>query len=123
MLCPIFSRPLQAMLAGHELGRLRDPRFVFPALREKNFEIRLAAVACLAFLWSDEGNKRLRRVAVNDEDAGVRQSALWAYCFAGGKSAREMLSERAKNDRDAIVRAFARGLLETELGSYSYWAV
>ncbi|MBD0328235.1 MAG: hypothetical protein ICV68_17580, partial [Pyrinomonadaceae bacterium] len=52
---------LQAMLAGSQLGWLRDERFVFPALEQTNYEARLTAVACLAFLQTEEGNKRLRQ--------------------------------------------------------------
>jgi hypothetical protein len=63
---------LQAALASRELGRLRDPRFVFPALTAKSFETRLAGVACLAFVWSDEGTARLKRMAEEDPDPGVR---------------------------------------------------
>jgi hypothetical protein len=84
----------QARLASSELGWLRDVRFVFPALCAKEVETRLAAVACLAFLWSEEGNKYLRRMAVEDVEPGVRQSALWAYGFANGIDAAELVSWR-----------------------------
>jgi hypothetical protein len=47
---------LQARLARHELGLLRDPRFIFPALHSDDFHKRLIGVSCLAFLWSEEGN-------------------------------------------------------------------
>jgi hypothetical protein len=110
---------LQAMLASHELGRLRDPRFVFPALNAKSFETRLAAVACLAFLWSDEGNNRLKSLAEGDPDPGVRQSALWAYGFAGGEGAREMLNDKARNDANNRVREFASQALGA--GDGSWW--
>lgn len=62
----------QAMLASNELGWLRDPRFVFPALASKSFEIRLAGISCLAFLYSNAGNTQLRHLATNDPDAGAR---------------------------------------------------
>jgi len=110
---------LQAMLASHELGRLRDPRFIFPALDAKSFETRLAAVACLAFLWSDEGSDRLKRMVDNDPDPGVRQSALWAYGFAGGEGAREMLVDKSRNDPNNRVREFASQALEAD--DESWW--
>ncbi len=112
---------LQATFADRELGRLRDPRFVFPALEAASFEARLAAVACLAFLWSGEGNARLRRMAEADSDAGVRQSALWAYGFAGGEGARELLIDRSRNDPNERVRAFTREILEAQ--DMSWWRV
>jgi len=108
----------QAMLACNELGRLRDPRFVIADLESKSFEARLACVACLAFLWSDEGNKRLRDIAVKDPDPGVRQSALWAYGFAGGKESFELLSNQERNDPHAQVRVFAK---ETLMASQDNW--
>jgi HEAT repeats len=108
---------LQAMLASHELGCLRDPRFVFPALDAESFETRIAAVACLAFLWSAEGNDRLKRM-VNDPDPGVRQSALWAYGFAGGEGAREMLIDKSRNDPNNRVQEFASQALEADDGSW-----
>lgn len=110
---------LQAMLADSELGLLRDPHFIFPALESKVFEIRLAGVACLAFLWSDEGNERLRGIALNDSDPGVRQSALWAYGFACGEGAREMLVDKAQNDPNNRVREFASQALEAD--GESWW--
>ena len=103
---------LQAMLASNELGFLRDPRFVFPALESTNFEMRLAGVACLAFLWSDEGNRWLRHIAVADPDPGVRQSALWAFGFASYQEALKLASHVAENDINPNVRAFAIKLIE-----------
>lgn len=110
---------LQAMLASHELGHLRDPRFVFPALDAKSFETRLAAIACLAFLWSAEGNDRLKHMADNDPDPGVRQSALWAYGFSGGEGAHEMLVDKSRNDPNNRMREFASRALEVD--DRSWW--
>lgn len=109
---------LQATLAGNELGHLRDSRFVLPALDNEHFSTRLAAVACLAFLWSDIGKERLRSVMVNDPDLGVRQSALWAYGFTGAADAQEMLASRSKEDTDVRVRAFAHDLLQVSQDSW-----
>jgi hypothetical protein len=112
---------LQATLAANELGLLRDPRFIFPGLEAKSFEIRLAAIACLAFLWSDDGNERLRLAAMNDPDAGVRQSALWAYGFAGGEDAQELLRERCCNDANVHVRTFAEKAMQ--LDERGWWGL
>lgn len=103
---------LQAMIARNELGLLRDPRFVFPAFESSDFEVRLAGVACLAFLWSEEGNRLLKEVATSDPDFGVRQSALWAYAFAGGGGAVELTSNLAEGDAHPHVRSFAKQMLE-----------
>lgn len=103
---------LQAMIAKNELGLLRDPRFVFPALESSDFEVRLTGVACLAFLWSEEGNRLLKDVATSDPDFGVRQSALWAYAFARGEGAVELASNLAEADANPHVRSFAKQMLE-----------
>lgn len=112
---------LQATLAKQELGHLRDPRFVFPSLKAKDFESRLAGVACLAFLWSNEGNYRLKIMANDDPDPGVRQSALWAYGFAGGVGAKDMLKDKEKNDPNERVREFATQALKVV--DESWWKI
>lgn len=109
---------LQATLAGNELGRLRDRRFVLPALDGEDFNSRLAAVACLAFLGLESCEGCLRRLVFDDPDPGVRQSALWAYGFAGGADARELLVSRSKDDKDRRVRTFARDVLNAGLDSW-----
>jgi hypothetical protein len=109
---------LQATLAGNELGLLRDQRFIFPALEIQDFNARLAAIACLAYLPSEAGNEHLRRIAINDSDPGVRQSAMWAYGFAGGVNALDLISTRSKHDMDARVRAFASEILEASKESW-----
>lgn len=111
---------LQATLAGNELGHLRDSRFVLPALDNEHFSTRLAAVACLGFLQSEVGNEHLRSVAVNDLDPGVRQSALWAYGFAGAADTQEVIVSCCEEDKDVRVRAFAQELLQVSRGSW--WA-
>jgi hypothetical protein len=97
---------MQAMMVKSEIGLLRDPRFIFPALSSDVMEERLIGVAGLAFLWSDEGNALLRSTALNDIETGLRQSALWAYGFAGGSDAEGLLRERASSDPDVRTRAF-----------------
>lgn len=103
---------LQANLAGGTLGRLRDPHFVFPALKSHDFNDRLIAVSCLAFLWSEEGNEQLRQLAINDPDYGVRQSGLWAYYFATRGAGRNFIVKQASDDPHTRVRAFAEQMLQ-----------
>lgn len=114
---------LQARLARNELGLLRDPRFIFPALCAGEFHHRLIAVSCLAFLWSEEGNKHLRHLAVEDPAQGVRQSALWAYCFANAEGGWELLRSQASNDPDESVRSFASNIVMEVNNSGSLWEV
>jgi hypothetical protein len=112
---------LQAMLASNELGRLRDSRFVFPALASKSYEARLAGIACLAYLQSKEGNEQLKRLAEEDPDAGVRQSAVWAYGFVEGESAFDFVRERRDHDTNAHMQASLDTALQmTEKG---WWAL
>jgi hypothetical protein len=112
---------LQATLAANELGWLRDPRFILPALEAQDFNARLSAIACLAFLSSELGNERLRVLAINDPDSGVWQSALWAYGFAGGPDAQELLVKCSKKDKDSRVRTFARNVLN--VSQESWWVL
>lgn len=109
-----------ARTARDELGMLRDVRFVFPALQAEDLKARLVATACLAFLWSDEGNECLRRLAVEDPEPGLRQSALWAYGFAGGRDMQEILMDRGDKDVNVHVRTFAKKAMN--LDEKGWWA-
>ncbi|MDT4956119.1 MAG: hypothetical protein QOJ02_4257 [Acidobacteriota bacterium] len=109
-----------ARTARVELGLLRDVRFVFPALQAEDVRARLVATACLAFLWSDEGKEHLRRLAVEDPEPGIRQSALWAYGFAGGTDMQELLIERSNKDMNVHVRTFAKKAMN--LDEKGWWA-
>jgi hypothetical protein len=112
---------MQAMLVRSEIGALRDPRFIYPALKSVTFEERLRGVAGLAFLWSDWGNELLRQAAMNDTESGVRLSALWAYGFAGGEGAEELLLRQAECDSDARVRAFFRDMTDCLAANEGLW--
>lgn len=57
-------------------------------------------------------NELLRRIATTDVDSGVRRSALWAYCFARGKNAQELLHDREVNDPNINVSQFAKELVK-----------
>ena len=112
---------MQAMMVRGEIGALRDPRFVYPALKSVIFEERLRGVAGLAFLWSDWGNQLLRQAAVNDTESGVRLSALWAYGFAGGVGAEELLLRQAECDSDARTRVSFRDMIECLVANEGLW--
>ena len=114
---------LQARLARHELGLLRDPRFIFPALHSNDFHQRLIGVSCLAFLWSEEGNEYLKGLATGDLDPGVRQSALWAYCNANASDGLELLKSNAQSDPDEGVRSFARNIIHELSHGGNLWEV
>ena len=68
-----------ANLAATTLGRLRDHRYVSPALDSDRFEERQMAVACLAFLGDPES--RLAAVAAKDSDPLVRSAASWGLHY------------------------------------------
>jgi hypothetical protein len=116
-----YECSFQAKTASSELGRLRDARYVFPALHSGDLRVRLVGVACLAFLSSDEGNYYLRQIAVEDPEPGVRQSALWAYGFAHAEGVQELLSERSNNDINAYVRTFAKKAMK--LDEKTWWTL
>jgi hypothetical protein len=105
---------MQANMAGYQLGLLRDARFVFPALESESIDERLTAIACCAFLRSDEGNDRLKQAAMKDREGGARASALWAYKFAGDEWAGELAGVRRKHDPSAEVREFAAQVYEAD---------
>jgi hypothetical protein len=107
------------MIADLELERLRDVRYVLPALDSQNRNIRFAGVACLAFLQTAEGSELLRRVITSDNDPGIRRSSLWAYGFAGGIDSKEIFRNSAMNDSNAEVRRFAKHLLGVD--ALAWW--
>lgn len=104
---------LQSMLATNELGLLRDPRFVLPALDDGDFNIRLTAVSCMGFLQSEQGLDKLRLLAESDSEYGIRQSALWAYGLSAvEEQATSFIRRRSLEDPDTRVRSYIDSLLE-----------
>lgn len=69
---------LQALIAKQELGNLRNPKLIFPLLKDKNFTVRLKAVSCLAFITNENIKLVLEGVFENDCEPTVRQLAKWA---------------------------------------------
>lgn len=104
----------QALIARHELGLLRDAHFVLPELKSADYEKRVAAVACLAFLQSEDANESLYYILQNDPIAAVRRSALWAFAFAGGKPAMKLIARIAESDGDEQVRDLATIITQSE---------
>jgi hypothetical protein len=98
----------QAAFASSNLGHLRDARFVVPLLSMDRFEDRMAGVACLAFLQTEEAVERLKTVAVNDSSPEVRESALWACGFIEGNKVNDFLASRQEHDREDRIREFSR---------------
>ncbi|MGI8668630.1 MAG: hypothetical protein ACR2J3_02155 [Aridibacter sp.] len=70
------------MTAKHELGILRDVRFVLPALNSENHEERRAGIICLAFLQNKETYAEIYRIVSGDEVEEVRETANWGYSFS-----------------------------------------
>lgn len=93
------------------VGELRDARYLIAALGRPDVDERLTAVAGLAFVRGADGLAALRARARTDERAGVREAALWAYGFAGGGDAMELVREAAE-DADERVRQAAKRLAQ-----------
>ena len=106
---------MQANFARIELGILRDVNFVLPELDSLEFELRIAAVSCLAFLQTAEGNKALRQLILNDPVAGVRMTALWAYAFAGGEDAVIVAEQVAVKNPNSKLGNFALEITQTQV--------
>ena len=109
---------LMAGLVEPELERLRDVRLVLPAAEHPDFSIRMSAVACLAFLWSDDARTALRRKALTDPEPGVRRAALWGYGFAGGTDVRAVAAEILETDPSALVCGLAE---QASTGDVDWW--
>lgn len=106
---------MQANFARIELGILRDVNFVLPELYSPEFELRIAAVSCLAFLQTAEGNKALRQLILNDPVAEVRMTALWAYAFAGGEDAVIVAEQVAVKNPNSKLGNFALEIAQTQV--------
>ncbi len=114
----------QAITAKHELGIHRDPLPVIAALPSLALEERLVAVACLAFLWSEEAREVLRDLALHDPEPGVRQAALWAYGFSGGADAVALVRRRALEEPNTFARRFALSAAEAiALDDRGWWPI
>ena len=104
---------IQAGFASNELGMLRDPAFVLPCLDDADFNKRLIAVSCIAFL-SSEFHEKIKNMAECDPEYGIRQSALWAYGLMREQDDESInfITQRSFQDKDERVREFALDLLK-----------
>ncbi len=96
---------MQAAMVRDNLGLLCDLNFVLPALSSVNFNERLVAVSCLAFLQDQNAIGYLFETCLNDLDAGVRESAIWAYAFLGG-NIKTLAAEVRKGEKNVTVLEF-----------------
>lgn len=108
-----FCRMMSAM-AKAEMGSLRDPRFIMPMLNSDNFEHRLGAAACLAFLQIPEYKDRLFQLALNDPDSGVRKVALWSIAFGKGNKLQTLLETVRMNEKNEQVLNLSNRLAKEE---------
>jgi len=91
-------------------------------LSSKDFNEKITAISCLAFLSSENYLTDIAHFAQNDPDYGIRQSALWAYGLIGLGEERTMnfLIERSFQDSDSRVRKFVRNLIEKSKDGWLY---
>ncbi|MHB1313343.1 MAG: HEAT repeat domain-containing protein [Gemmatimonadaceae bacterium] len=110
---------LNAILAETELGQLRDARFAVASLKTKVPDVRMRAIAALAFLQPANCGELIADHARNDADPGVRETALWAAGFVGWPGANDLLLDAEKRDELPRVRSAARVMRAT--GEAWWW--
>ena len=108
-----------AIMAQSEMGELRDGRFLLPMLESENYEHRLGATVCLAFLQNSEYEKHIYDLAILDKDAGVRKIALWAYIFMQGNSFTELIAKIKECETHKQVLEFITRI--EEIGVENVW--
>lgn len=96
---------MQAAMVRDNLGLLRDLNFILPALSSTDHNERLVGVSCLAFLQDQSAIEYLFHTCLNDPDAGVRESAIWAYSFLGG-NIKLLAAEVRKGEKNEKVLEF-----------------
>lgn len=96
---------MKAGMTRANLGLLRDINFILPAISSEDYKERLAAVSCLAFLQDKKAIQYLFDTCLNDSDSGVRESAIWAFAFLGGK-VKNLAVEIRKIEKDRKVLEF-----------------
>ena len=78
---------LQGLIARQELGALRNPKFIFPLLEDRDFTARLRATSCLAFMSGEEIEPVLDEVIKTDVEPTVRRVAEWSVAVNLSNSA------------------------------------
>lgn len=99
---------MQAIMTRNNLGLLRDINFVIPGLQSPDYNERLITISCLAFLQNKKALNSLKKVCLKDEDAGVRESAIWAYAFIGGNIKKLALKIRKKEQHIEVLEFLKR---------------
>lgn len=110
-----------AIMAQSEMGELRDGRFLLPMLESENYEHRLGATVCLAFMQNLEYKKHIYELALFDEDAGVRKIALWAYVFMQGNRIAELIAKIKECETHHQVLEFITKI--EEIGVENIWFI
>ena len=77
-------------------------------------------MACLAFLQTEGAAEQLAEICLNDSDAGVRESALWAFGFVGGNIS-ELVGKMEGSEMNRRVLNFASQLKDLSL--VEFWFV
>lgn len=108
-------------MAQSEMGELRDARFLLPMLESENYEHRLGATVCLAFLQNSEYEKHIYEMALFDADAGVRKIALWAYVFMQGNRIAELIAKIKECETHHQVVEFITQI--EEIGVENVWFI
>ena len=104
---------LMSMEVRHELGDLRDPRYVLEGLRNADPRTRRRLIGSLGFLGNPDSAVIVESRARNDDDPTVRECALWALGLLRGDGAGGILREAAVSDPSRMVRESAARFLRT----------
>ncbi len=87
-------------------------------LQNRNTLTRRHSAQILGFIGSSRASNSLLRTARNDEDAGVRQEAVWALGELGEARLRQALQAIARSDSDPDVRNEAEWAVLRAGGGY-----
>jgi hypothetical protein len=108
-----------AALAYHALGLLRDERFAAQCVFNPDADVRLAGIACLAFLRGPSALSCIERAIEREPSDRVRASALWAYAFADGENPGRLASPFVQCGQVRL-QNMARAILEP---GFNAWRV
>lgn len=112
---------LLALWGFEEVGELRDPRYIYAALRVATPEQRIRLVSGLALMRAKNGERALIELLQSDSDSGVRESALWSLGLLAGERSTEELGRVRDADPDHRVRQAAARFLA--MGDGWWWRV
>jgi hypothetical protein len=112
---------LMSHWAIEEVGELRDPRYLYVALRAARAEQRIRILGGVALMRPRGAEAVLQRHARDDADCGVREGALWSLGMLVGSRADPIAREVSTSDPATSVRRAASRFLE--LGDQWWWRV